>query len=96
MQVIEGVTRMLGRDIWNSTIIGLTHGRLTSLPESMAYGARDAAPWPPLPGAALAGRACRAQCLPSSMRSRGGVRYPKLMQAVSTFTACPFAPVNGS
>ena len=38
MQVIEGVTRVLGRAIWNSTVIGLTHGRLTSLPGNMPYG----------------------------------------------------------
>lgn len=37
-QVIEGMTRVLGRAIWNSTVIGLTHGRLTSLPGNMPYG----------------------------------------------------------
>ena len=36
--MIEGVTRALGRAIWHSTVIGLTHGRLTSLPGNMPYG----------------------------------------------------------
>ncbi len=39
LQVIEGVTRVLGRAIWNGAAIGLTHGRLTSLPGGMAYRA---------------------------------------------------------
>lgn len=39
LQVIEGVTRVLGRSIWNGAAIGLTHGRLTSLPGGMAYRA---------------------------------------------------------
>ncbi len=95
MQVIEGVTRMLGRDIWNSTIIGLTHGRLTSLPESMAYGARAAAPPAPPPGAAAVRRACRAQCLSSSTCSCGGVRSSEVMQAAGALTACLLAPVHG-
>ena len=39
LQVIEGVTRVLGRAIWTGAAIGLTHGRLTSLPGGMAYRA---------------------------------------------------------
>ena len=37
-QVIEGITRLLGDNIWASTFIGLTHGRLTSLPDNLTYG----------------------------------------------------------
>ncbi|CAL8463424.1 g2958 [Coccomyxa elongata] len=37
IQVIEGVTRALGETVWNNTFIGLTHGRLTSLPDDLTY-----------------------------------------------------------
>jgi hypothetical protein len=37
-QVIEGITRLLGDNIWASTFVGLTHGRLTSLPDNLTYG----------------------------------------------------------
>lgn len=40
LQVIEGVTRALGETVWNNTFIGLTHGRLTSLPDDLTYGKR--------------------------------------------------------
>jgi hypothetical protein len=38
LQVIEGVTRVLGENIWDNTFIALTHGRLTSLPGNLSYG----------------------------------------------------------
>ena len=40
-QVIEGISRMLGDNIWANAFVGLTHGRLTSLPDNMAFGAHD-------------------------------------------------------
>lgn len=36
--MIEGVTRVLGENIWSNTFIALTHGRLTSLPGNLSYG----------------------------------------------------------
>lgn len=41
MQVIEGITRALGENIWDNTFVGLTHGRLSSLPDDLTYGETD-------------------------------------------------------
>jgi hypothetical protein len=46
--VIEGITRALGDTLWANTFVGLTHGRLTSLPDGLAFGAPS--PWPPTLG----------------------------------------------
>ncbi|KAK9815698.1 hypothetical protein WJX72_008234 [[Myrmecia] bisecta] len=35
-QVMAGITRALGKEIWNNTIIGLTHGKMS--PINMEYG----------------------------------------------------------
>ncbi|KAK9917929.1 hypothetical protein WJX75_009711 [Coccomyxa subellipsoidea] len=37
IQVIEGITRSLGENIWDNTFVGLTHGRLSSLPDDLTY-----------------------------------------------------------
>lgn len=38
MQICNGITRMLGKEIWSRVVIGLTRAEIRNPPPGMTYG----------------------------------------------------------